>query len=83
MSGAAKAAMGNPYMAIILLMVIVIGGFLLIVAGLCVLAMFMPVILVIAGLYIMVRGTFIPPPWRYIVGLVLIAMGAIWLGFTW
>ena len=70
-------------MAIIFLIVIVLGGFLLIVAGLCVLAMFMPVILVIGGFYIMARGTFIPPPWRYIVGLVLIAMGAVWLGLTW
>jgi hypothetical protein len=75
--------MSNPYYAIIILMVLVLGCFLLLVAGLCVLAMFMPVVLVITGLYIMVRGMFIPLPWRYIVGLGLVLMGAVWLGFTW
>ena len=69
--------------AFLFLFVVVIMGFVLVVLGLCVLALFMPVVLVIAGLYIMVRGTFLPMPWRAIAGICLIAIGAVWLGWTW
>lgn len=82
MSGA-NAIVSNPWLALVFLFVVVVLGVFLVFAGLCVLALFMPVVLVIAGFYIMARGTFLPMPWRAVVGVCLVAMGALWLGFTW
>ena len=79
------SALGNPFMALALLFLVGIALIALLVVGLCVLALFLPVVLVILGIFLLVAGHKVGMPMqaRMLVGFGLILIGAAWLFISW
>jgi len=74
--------MSNPVSAIILVGVVALFGLALLVLGLCVLALFLPLVLIGIGLFVLFRGPF-PMNARLLVGTGLIIGGALYAVVAW
>jgi|GEM_PF-5036159 len=76
---------GNPLTAMGLLLFAALALILVLFLGLCVMALFAPVILLLAGLFVLVAGPKVGlgGPVRLVAGFGLIVIGALWLGLTW
>ena len=73
----------NPFVALAFLFLAGIVLIVILVLGLCILSAFLPVILVVAGLFVLLVGKALPMNVRLLVGFGLILIGALWLGLTW
>lgn len=76
-------AAGNPLVAIGLVILALIVVVFLFFAALCALALFLPVILVVAGLFVLLVGRGLPMNMRLLVGFALILIGVGWLLLAW